>query len=155
MTVTFRLNGDEVTVEDDAFAPAFSHLMPERAARGRCDDGRCSRCVALLGDRVVPTCHVALLRLEGTKVRTRAGLVDDALVETIERAFDKVGLNRCRDLYETMVLIAWQLIRTHPVPRDDDLRAAGRALDTRCASREEFERAVRLAARVAMRSHRG
>lgn len=147
-------NGTRRTLETAPTVSLYQLISERGQEEGPCADGRCMRCAVLLGGRVVPSCLVPAYRAADATIEDLDGLAEDPLYLDIARAFEKVGLNRCRETYPAMVMLARQLISEIPLPSDADLRAAGGELVTRCASRDEFERAVRLAARVHSRRRR-
>lgn len=154
MEIRFRYNNRPRTVEVGPDTPASSCLSDEHQRRGTCATGNCLQCAVLLGGRVVPSCSLPAFRLEGAEVLDLEGLAGDRLHDTIMRAFDKVGISRCREALPGLLFLAYQLLNENPLPGDEELREYSRYLTTRCISREEFERAVRLAGRVYNRKHR-
>lgn len=148
MTVDFVLNGSHARAKGAPDDPAWPHIDPNGARDSVCADGLCLQCAVLLGERVVPTCILPLYRLEENEIRTRESLRDDPLYQTIMRAFDKVGISRCGDSLNALVMLAYQLLSENSVPSENDLQQYSRYISTRCISRDEFERAVRLAGRV-------
>jgi aerobic-type carbon monoxide dehydrogenase small subunit (CoxS/CutS family) len=148
MKVEFLFNGkrrsEEVAPED----AALHYLGDEYAQRGSCGNGSCMQCSVLLNGRVVNSCALPAYRLDGAEIVSHEGLGNDPLHRDILRAFEKVGLNRCRETFPGLVLLAYQLLSDTPIPGDAELHEYSRHLSTRCVSREEFERATRLAGRV-------
>ncbi len=154
MEVTFRYNGTEKTVQVVPDAPANHYLSDVHGRRGTCGDGSCLQCTVLLGSRVTATCSLPAYRLEGADVVDLAGLERDTLYFDIHRAFEKIGITRCQEALPGLIFLAYQLLGENPLPGDDELREYSRHMTTRCVSRDEFERAVRLAGRVHKRKHR-
>lgn len=148
MKIEFTLNGTHRVIECESTEPAWPHLAEEGAREGRCRGGNCLRCAVLLGDRPVLSCILPVYRLQGAQVTTLVGMGDNTLFRDIMRAFDKVGVSRCEDALPGLVMLAYQIISDKGVPSDMDIQDYSRYLVTRCAGRDEFERAVRLAGRV-------
>lgn len=148
MTIEFTLNGEHQTmiidVDDNALA-----CLPERfRGEGRCLDGGCGRCSILLSGRVVPACNTPAYRLHNSEVFTVEGLQGDRLYRSIRRAFEKVGLDRCREAWSSMIMLAYQILSEIENPTETEIQRYSRYFESRCAARDEFDRAVRLAGRV-------
>ncbi|TVR68037.1 MAG: hypothetical protein EA427_11645 [Spirochaetaceae bacterium] len=148
MKIEFTLNGIHRVIESAPTEPAWPHLAEEGAREGRCRGGNCLRCAVLLGDRPVPSCILPVYRLQGAHVTTLVGMGENPLFLDIMRAFDKVGISRCEDALPGLVMLAYQIISEKSIPSDMDIQDYSRYLVTRCAGRDEFERAVRLAGRL-------
>ncbi len=112
------------------------------------------RCSIVLAGRVVPACTVPIFRLQGADVRDLDGLADDPLYQDIMRAMDKIGITRCTEVLPGVVLAAYQLLSETETPTEERIQDHSRHLAGRCLSRDEFERAVRLASRVQERKRR-
>ena len=148
MQVSFHMNGIERSLEVEPLRPAAAYLSDAYKRRARCSDGRCLQCLLLLGGRVVPACSLPAYRLDGATIHDVEGLGHDELYQAIMRAFDKIGLSRCGGTLPGLVLLAYQLLTTNAVPPDDELQETRRHIRSRCVSRDEWERATRLAGRV-------
>ncbi|MFW5826480.1 MAG: hypothetical protein ACOCU4_00215 [Alkalispirochaeta sp.] len=154
MEVTFTYNGTRKTVSVVPDTPAHQYLSEVHGRRGTCGDGSCLQCTVLMGNRVTATCTLPAYRLQEAEVVDTDGLKDDALYYDIHRAFEKIGITRCGEALQGLVFLAYQLLGENPLPGDEELREYSRHMTTRCVSRDEFERAVRLAGRVHTRKHR-
>lgn len=154
-TIRFLINGAETSVTADELSPLYPHVLAHGAEEGVCTDRRCLRCLVLVGDRVVPSCMVPLFRVEGASIKTQADLATTELGRAIERAFTRVGIDECPSAHDGLFVLAYHLISNTQSLSDAAIRRAGRDVNTPCVSREEFERALRLAARVHQRTQRG
>ena len=148
MKIEFTLNGTRRTINCEPTDPSWPLIAVEGAREGRCRGGNCLRCAVLLGDRPVPSCILPAYRLQGAQVTTLEGMGDNTVFRDIMRAFDKVGLSRCEDALPSLVMLAYQIISEKGTPSDIEIQGYSRYLVTRCAGRDEFERAVRLAGRL-------
>lgn len=145
MTIEFTLNGDPETIIAEAGDSALEHLSLPNTGEGRCLDGGCMRCSIVVSGRVFPACNTPAYRLHNTEVYTVDGLENDRLYQNIRRAFQKVGLDRCRESWTAMVLLAYQILTEIENPTETEIQRYSRYFETRCAARDEFDRAVRLA----------
>lgn len=148
MKIEFTMNGMHHRVEYPATDPAWPLISADGAREGRCRGGNCLRCVVLLGDRPVPSCILPAYRLADARITTLEGMGDNPIFRDIMRAFDKVGISRCEDAMPGLVMLAYQIISEKGTPSDPEIQDYSRYLVTRCAGRDEFERAVRLAGRL-------
>jgi aerobic-type carbon monoxide dehydrogenase small subunit (CoxS/CutS family) len=149
--ITFVHNDTERTIEANPHESLLNHLTPGGSQDGPCLNGRCLRCSILLGGRVVPACSVPVFRVDGMTVRDISGLEHDSLFRDIRKAFDKIGVNRCQEALPALIMLAYQLLSEVSIPTDAELRDYSRHITSRCISRDEFERATRLAGRVQKR----
>ncbi|SIQ89511.1 carbon-monoxide dehydrogenase small subunit [Alkalispirochaeta americana] len=148
MEITFTLNGKKKTLECAPTDSAWSLISETGDQEGRCHNGSCLRCAVLLGERPVLSCILPAYRLHHADVTTLEGISGKPLFRDILRAFDKVGISRCEDALPGLVMLAYQIISEKGTPSDLDIQSYSRYLVTRCAGRDEFERAVRLAGRL-------
>ncbi len=148
MTIDFVLNDEPTTLMVDPRDSALPYVPAAAGAEGRCLDGACMRCSVLVSGRVYPACNTPVYRLHNSEVYTIDGLGQDPLYQSIERAFEKVGLGRCTHSWSAMVLLAYQILTETDNPSDAEVHRYSRYFETRCAARDEFDRAVRLAGRV-------
>ena len=155
MTTRFLLGGVATTVSAEELSPLYPHVLPHGAEEGVCTDRRCLRCLVIVGDRVVASCMAPLFRVEGAAIKTRADLVTTELGRTIERAFHRVGIDECASAYDGLFVLAYHLISNTHHLSEAAIRSSGRDVITPCVSREQFERALRLAAHVHQRTQRG
>lgn len=148
MTIDFNFNDEPRTVFADSDDNALRHLPLAMRGEGRCLDGGCMRCTVLVAGRVMPACNTPVYRLHNAEVYSVDGLERDPLYQSIRRAFEKVGLDRCRESWSAMVLLAYQILTELENPTETEIQRYSRYFETRCAARDEFDRAVRLAGRV-------
>lgn len=153
MIVRFTFNSAPRTADVVPDVPAAEYLGERYQRLGPCADESCLHCTVLFGGRVVNACSLPAYRLDGMDLVDIDGLGADRLYQTIVRAFDKIGIGRCRGALPGLILLAYQLLSDNPLPGDEELQEYSRHITTRCVSREEYERAVRLAGRVHKRKH--
>lgn len=148
MRLEVTIDGELRRMDVDPDEPLWPLIDPIGVERGACGSGACMRCAVLVSGRVMPACIVPAYRAADAEILTPAGLAGDRLHDTIMRAFERVGLTRCTEALPAMVMVAYQAITEGEASHEDRLQRTTRYLPTRCVSRDEFERAVRLADRV-------
>lgn len=155
MRIALTIDETRHTLELEATTSLYEAIMPHAVRNGRCADGRCLRCVVMLNDRVVPSCAVPVYRAHEATIRTAPGLQRDAdtgeIMSTIRRAFERVGLDACRESYASITVLAYSILHRDLNPTDADIQRVSRHLSDRCSNRDDFERAIRLAAGVLRR----
>jgi len=89
-SVTFKVNGDEQTLELDT-RTSLLDLLRERlgltGAKKGCDHGQCGACTVLVDGRRANACLVLAVTLDGLHVTTIEGLAADGELHPIQTAF--------------------------------------------------------------------
>ncbi len=144
--MTIQAQVDGVTITRDL--PPEASVM-EFVGDGRdqpCADGRCLRCLVLLGDRVVHACRVPAYRAHNGNVTTAAALDSRPEYRDILRAFRRVGLGTCAEAHPYLVFLAIHHLSEGPSPGTGETGLLSRHINDRCSNRTDFERALRIAA---------
>ena len=117
VAVTFTVNGIERTVETYPMARLLDVLREELRLTGTkegCGEGECGACSAFVDGRLVNTCLVPVLQLQGAKVETIEGLATGAELHAVQQAFIDAGGAQCGICTPGMVLATVALLRDHP-----------------------------------------
>lgn len=146
MRVALTVDDTQHTIEMDATESLYHAIVPFAYRNSRCPDGRCMRCLVVLNDRVVNACAVPIFRAHSGTVYTYEGLSADPIIHDIHRAFERVGLDTCGEAYRSLVLLAYSILQRDTNPSEMEVNRVSRHLTDRCSNRDDFERAVRLAA---------
>jgi xanthine dehydrogenase YagT iron-sulfur-binding subunit len=89
-TVTFKVNGEEQTLELDT-RTSLLDLLRERlgltGAKKGCDHGQCGACTVLVDGRRANACLVLAVTLDGLHVTTIEGLAADGELHPMQTAF--------------------------------------------------------------------
>ena len=96
-TVTFRLNGEDVSVRADhphLLAALREELGVTSPKDGCAPSGQCGCCTVLVGSRAVVSCQVPLTRVKGREVTTVEGL-DPVERDRMARGFAATGALQC------------------------------------------------------------
>ena len=96
--VSAVLNGEEVQFLCDPRQSLLESLRDELGLTGAkegCNDGNCGACTVMLDDRIVCSCLVLGLEIEGRSVGTIEGLVSAKGVHPIQQAFMEDAALQC------------------------------------------------------------
>ena len=141
-----RLNGAELDCSIDPrllLLDLVRNAADLKGTRMGCLTGDCGACTVLLDGKVVKSCLVLALSVEGRDVATIEGV--DGL-SAIQDAFVAENGFQCGYCTTGMVLTAAELLRTNPHPSDAEIRHALIGNLCRCTGYESIVAAIRRAA---------
>lgn len=127
MKVAFQLNGRRVECEVRANQTLLDLLRVDlglTSVKKGCAQGECGACTVILDDMPVNSCLLLAPQVEGMKVTTVEGLVDDPLMEALRRAFMEDGAIQCGFCTPGMLLSAYALLRENPKPTQEEVKTA-------------------------------
>jgi carbon-monoxide dehydrogenase small subunit len=112
-----------------------------------CEHGVCGACTVLVDDELARSCLMLAVQADGLVVTTVEGLAQpDGQLRVLQEAFwDAHGL-QCGFCTSGMLITSVALLRDHPRPDDDEIRAALSGNLCRCTGYQNIVKAVRLAA---------
>jgi carbon-monoxide dehydrogenase small subunit len=88
-----------------------------------CGEGECGACSVLLDGRLVNSCLVPLIQVDGCVVVTIEGVAQGERLHAVQEAFLACGGAQCGICTPGMVLAAVSLLERTPDPTDQDVRA--------------------------------
>ena len=148
-TINFTLNGENVSTQVEAHH-SIVEVLRDRfdlfGARESCAQGLCGCCTVLVDGTAVSGCLYLAALADGKKVTTVEGLATDGKLTPIQEAFLETGAAQCGFCTPGFVLMAGQLLGTHPDPGDEEIRHYLSGNLCRCAAYPEIIAAVKLAA---------
>ena len=93
-----------------------------RGSQIGCVIGECGACTILLDDRLVKSCLLFAIQVDGREILTIEGLAKDGSLHPIQEAFvNKYGL-QCGYCTPGMVLATYALLRQNSKPSDEEIR---------------------------------
>jgi aerobic carbon-monoxide dehydrogenase small subunit len=151
VNVSCTVNGNAVSVTDVRPTESLLEMLRDglalTGAKNACEQGECGSCSVYLNDVLVCSCLVLAGQAEGASVTTIEGLVSDARLDPVQRAFVRCGAIQCGFCTPGLVLAAHDLLRKTPDPDDDEIREALAGNLCRCTGYQKILDAVRSAAR--------
>ncbi len=111
-----------------------------------CNDGNCGACSVLLDGRLVNSCLVLGVEIEGREVTTVEGLADWRGLHPIQQAFIEEDGLQCGFCTPGVLIAAKALLDREPQPSAERIRAWLAGNLCRCTGYDAIVRAVQLAA---------
>jgi len=147
--VRARINGEEVEFLCEAHQSLLECLRDILGLMGTkegCNDGNCGACSVLLDDRLVNSCLVLGVEIEGRKVTTVEGLADWRGLHPIQQAFIEHDALQCGYCTPGMLIAAKALLDGETNPSEMRIRKWIAGNLCRCTGYDKIVRAIRSAA---------
>jgi aerobic-type carbon monoxide dehydrogenase small subunit (CoxS/CutS family) len=148
-SLTFTLNGVELTIEADSQATLLS-LLRERldltGTKVSCGEGACGACTVLVGDRPVRACITPAAVAAGQRVLTIEGLADGEQLHPLQRAFIDADAFQCGYCTPGMIMAGAGLLLEHADPDVDTIVGFMQGNICRCGMYARIVRAIQQAA---------
>jgi carbon-monoxide dehydrogenase small subunit len=107
-----------------------------------CENGECGACTILLDGKPVTSCMILALQVEGRKVTTLDGLLDEPLMEKLRQAFLENGAIQCGFCTPGMLISAYALLKENPKPTADEVKKAIEGNLCRCTGYVNIIKAI-------------
>ena len=147
--VTATINGQAVDFlcqPHQSLLECLRDILELTGAKEGCNDGNCGACSVLLNGRLVNSCLVLGVEIEGQEVTTVEGVADWRGLHPIQQAIvDQDGL-QCGYCTPGFVLAAKALLDRQPNPSETQIRAWLAGNLCRCTGYDKIVRAVQVAA---------
>ena len=143
--VSAVVNGEEVQFLCDPRQSLLESLRDELGLTGAkegCNDGNCGACTVMLDDRIVCSCLVLGLEIDGKSVNTIEGLVSAKGVHPIQQAFMEDAALQCGICTPGFIVAAEALLEKNPNPTEHDVRWWLANNLCRCTGYDKIVRAV-------------
>jgi carbon-monoxide dehydrogenase small subunit len=154
ISVSLTVNGKAVAAAFDARTLLVQLLRERLGLTGThvgCDTGQCGACTVHVNGRAVKSCNVFAAQVEGAEVVTIEGIATGGKLHPMQTAFrDHHGL-QCGFCTPGFVMNAIELVKKHPAPSEETVRAGLEGNFCRCTGYHNIVKAV-LAGAAAMRS---
>ena len=153
ISVSLTVNGKAVAATLDPRTLLVQLLRERLGLTGThvgCDTGQCGACTVHVNGRAVKSCNVFAAQVEGAQVVTIEGIAPDGNLHPMQTAFhDHHGL-QCGFCTPGIVMNAIDLVKRHPNPSEETVRAGLEGNFCRCTGYHNIVKAV-LAGAAAMR----
>jgi carbon-monoxide dehydrogenase small subunit len=117
-------------------------------AKEGCNDGNCGACSVLLNGRLVNSCLVLGIEVDGQRVTTVEGLADWRGLHPIQQAFIDMDAIQCGYCTPGILIAAKALLDRDPSPSEERIRTWMAGNLCRCTGYDKIVRAVQSAAKV-------
>jgi aerobic-type carbon monoxide dehydrogenase small subunit (CoxS/CutS family) len=143
-SIELTVNGERYSLDVSAGRRLSSVLRSELGLTGTkvaCGEGACGACAVLLDGRAVNSCLVLAVAADGASVETIEGLSAEGLTP-LQQAFVEEDALQCGFCTPGQVVAATALLREHPRPTAEQVRAAMSGNLCRCGAYPKIERAI-------------
>jgi carbon-monoxide dehydrogenase small subunit len=113
-----------------------------------CDTTSCGACTVLLDGTPVKSCTVLAVQADGCEITTIEGLAAGEELHPMQQAFNEQHALQCGYCTPGFVMAAVSLLREHPDPSEEEIRAGLEGNLCRCTGYHNIVRAVQAAARA-------
>jgi carbon-monoxide dehydrogenase small subunit len=125
ITLTLTVNGEERTLSVHPFARLLDVLREDLQLTGTkegCGEGECGACTVLVDGRLVNSCLVPVVQVQGAEVVTVEGLAQGGELSPVQAAFVAHNGAQCGFCTPGMLMAATDLLNRHPSPTDLEIR---------------------------------
>ena len=150
--ISFKLNGDDVSVDAPDGATLLSVLTNQLDANGQkfgCGISQCGACAVLVDGNPVISCSTPATSASGRSVTTLEGLRENGGPGPLQQAFIDEQAAQCGYCLSGIIITAQALLDNNPDPTESDIRAALNGNLCRCGSHNRIIRAILRAAQEA------
>jgi carbon-monoxide dehydrogenase small subunit len=149
ITLTFRVNGEEVSVDTHPMARLLDVLRERLHLTGTkegCGEGECGACAVFIDGLLANSCLVPVLQAAGTDILTIEGVAAPDHLDALQQAFVDHGGAQCGICTPGMIMAARALLAKDPHPTEQEIREALAGNLCRCTGYMRIFEAVRGAA---------
>ena len=125
MRVQCSVNGEPRTLHAYPMERLLDVLREQLRLTGTkegCGEGECGACSVMIDGRIVNSCLVPVLQVEGTSIQTIEGIATDDQLHAVQHAFIECGGAQCGICTPGMVLAAVDLLKRIPSPTAAQIR---------------------------------
>ena len=147
--ISFTLNGERREPEIDPACRALDLLREDLGLTGTkdgCGVGECGACTIVVDGLAVNACMIPSAQLDKTDVLTVEGLKDTRAGRALQEAFVSCGAVQCGFCTPGMLLSAYALLLSDPLPNEAAVRRALAGNLCRCTGYQPIVNAVLTAA---------
>jgi carbon-monoxide dehydrogenase small subunit len=145
MKLCFELNGRNIECEAKENQILLDLLRVDlgvTSVKKGCENGECGACTVLLDGKPVTSCMILAPQVEGRKVTTLDGLLDEPRMEKLRQAFLEGGAIQCGFCTPGMLISAYALLKENPKPTADEVKKAIEGNLCRCTGYVNIIKAI-------------
>jgi len=155
--VSAKVNGEEVDFLCDprqSLLECLRDILNLTGTKQGCNDGNCGACSVLLNGRLVNSCLVLGVEIDGQEVTTVEGLAAPGQLHPLQEAFLDNAAIQCGYCTPGMLMASKALLDRNPNPSEEEIRFWLAGNLCRCTGYDKIVRAVTDAA-ARMRDRNG
>jgi carbon-monoxide dehydrogenase small subunit len=145
INLSLTVNGRAVSADVDSRTLLVQFLREHLRLTGThvgCDTGQCGACTVHLDDRAVKSCNLLALQAQGASVTTIEGIGEPGKLHPMQEAFRTHHGLQCGFCTPGIVMNALELVRRHPNPSEDTVRAELDGNLCRCTGYHNIVKAI-------------
>jgi carbon-monoxide dehydrogenase small subunit len=150
ISVSMTVNGKAVSADIDPRTLLTQFLRENLHLTGThigCDTAQCGACTVHLDGRAVKACNILAVQAQGTSITTIEGIsTADGDLHPMQAAFREHHGLQCGFCTPGMVMNALDLVKQHPAPSEETVRAELDGNLCRCTGYQNIVKAVQAGA---------
>jgi aerobic carbon-monoxide dehydrogenase small subunit len=149
--VSAKVNGEDVDFLCDprqSLLECLRDILNLTGTKEGCNDGNCGACTVLLNGRLVNSCLMFGVEVDGQEVTTVEGLARSGQLHPLQQAFLDNAAIQCGYCTAGMLMASKALLDRNPDPTEDEARVWLAGNLCRCTGYDKIVRAVMDAAAV-------
>lgn len=143
--VRAKVNGEGVDFLCDArqsLLECLRDVLNLTGTKEGCNDGNCGACSVLLNGRLVNSCLVLGVEIDGQEVTTVEGLAESGQIHPLQQAFLENAALQCGYCTPGMLIASKSLLDRNPSPTEEEIRFWLAGNLCRCTGYDKIVRAV-------------
>ena len=143
--IAFTLNGREVRQEVSTrttLVDLLRHQIGLTATHVGCEQGSCGACSLMVDKRMIRSCLVFAIQLDGAVVETAEGFAGDPKMDALRKAFADRNALQCGFCTSGMLVAAWDLLNRDETPSREIIREFISGNFCRCTGYEAIVDAI-------------
>jgi len=149
MKVSMTVNGKAVSAEVEARTLLVTYIRENLRLTGThvgCDTAQCGACTIHMNGKAVKSCNLLAIQAEGAAIMTIEGLAkEDGTLHPMQESFREHHGLQCGFCTPGMVMSAVDLVKNHPNPSEETIRAELDGNLCRCTGYHNIVKAVKAA----------
>jgi nicotinate dehydrogenase subunit A len=149
MTIDFKLNGADVSIDVDPRTPLLEVLRNDIELNGPkfgCGLAQCGACAVLLDGTSLRSCVLPVQSVAGKEITTLEGLGTESSPHPLQAAFIELQALQCGYCASGIITTAAAFLEKSPSPTDDEIKQALSGHLCRCGAQPRMVKAVARAA---------
>ncbi len=143
--ISFIVNGERYELEVEANRTLLQLLREDLEMTGTkraCERGDCGLCAVLLDGKLVQSCLVLAVEVDGREITTIEGLAEGEELTPLQRAFIKHGAIQCGFCTSAFILAGEALLKRNPSPTEEEVKEAIGGILCRCTGYRQIIDAI-------------
>jgi carbon-monoxide dehydrogenase small subunit len=110
-----------------------------------CDTGNCGACSVIVDGKLLKSCMLLAVQVDGSSIETVEGLSQDEELNELQQAFSDQHALQCGYCTPGMLMSATALLRESPRPSDEEIARAVQGNICRCTGYWNIFKAIKVA----------